>query len=36
MARVHSGTPMVAINVRCLDDVDVFALDVQQVQGKNY
>ncbi len=30
------GTPMVAINVRCLDDVDVFALDVQQVHGKDF
>ena len=30
------GTPMVAINARCLEGVDVFALDVQQVQGKNF
>ena len=29
------GTPMVAINVRCLDGVDVFALDVQQFDGKS-
>lgn len=27
------GTPMVAINVRCLDGVDVFGLDVQQFDG---
>ncbi|MEO6771612.1 MAG: GFA family protein [Kofleriaceae bacterium] len=28
------GTPMIAINARCLDGVDVFALDVQQYDGK--
>jgi hypothetical protein len=27
------GTPTVAINVRCLDGVDVFKLDVQQFDG---
>jgi hypothetical protein len=27
---------MVAINVRCLDDVDVFALKPQQVEGKSF
>ncbi len=30
------GVPMVAINVRCLDDVDVFAFPVKHVDGKNY
>jgi len=29
------GTPMVAINARCLDGIDVFALDVQQFNGKD-
>lgn len=31
-----SGAEMVAINVRCLDDVDVFALKPQQVDGKSF
>lgn len=29
------GTPVVAVNVRCLDDVDLGALTVQQVDGKS-
>ncbi|HET9988883.1 MAG TPA: GFA family protein [Kofleriaceae bacterium] len=29
------GTPMVAINARCLDGIDVFTLDVQQFDGKS-
>ena len=31
-----NGQQMVAINVRCLDDVDVFALKPQQVDGKAF
>ncbi len=31
-----NGAEMVAINVRCLDDVDVFALKPQQVDGKSF
>ena len=31
-----NGQAMVAINVRCLDDVDVFALQPQQVDGKAF
>ena len=31
----QDGTPMIAINARCLDGVDVFALDVQQFDGKS-
>lgn len=31
-----SGQQMVAINVRCLDDVDVFSLQPQQVDGKSF
>jgi hypothetical protein len=31
-----SGQAMVAVNVRCLDDVDVFALKPQQVDGKAF
>ena len=30
------GVRMAAINVRCLDDVDVFALDPVQVDGKAF
>lgn len=30
------GTQMAAVNVRCLDDVDVGALTVNQVDGKSY
>lgn len=30
------GREMVAVNVRCLDDVDVFALKPQQVDGKSF
>ena len=30
------GTPMVAINARCLDGIDIAALDVQQVDGKSF
>jgi hypothetical protein len=29
------GTPMIAINARCLDGVDIFTLDVQQYDGKS-
>jgi hypothetical protein len=29
------GNPMVAINTRCLDDVDIGTLDVRQVDGKS-
>lgn len=31
-----NGQAMVAINVRCLDDVDVFGLAPQQVDGKSF
>lgn len=31
-----NGDRMAAINVRCLDDVDVFALNPQQVDGKSF
>lgn len=31
-----NGAKMAAINVRCLDDVDVFALKPQQVDGKSF
>jgi hypothetical protein len=30
------GTEMVAINVRCLDDVDVDALEVKHIDGRSY
>jgi len=30
------GTPMVAINARCLEGVDLSTLDVQQVDGKSF
>jgi hypothetical protein len=30
------GTQMVAINVRCLDDVDIAALTPKQVDGRSY
>ena len=30
------GSPMVAINVRCLDDVDLDALKVHKVDGKGF
>jgi hypothetical protein len=29
------GTPMVAVNVRCIDDIDLTALATQQFDGKN-
>jgi hypothetical protein len=29
------GTPMYSINVRCLDDVDISALEVKQVDGRS-
>ena len=32
---VHAGTEMRAINVRCLDDVDIAKLPVMQVDGRN-
>ena len=31
-----NGEVMVAVNVRCLDGVDVFALQPQQVDGKSF
>lgn len=31
-----NGAEMVAINVRCLDGVDAFALQPQQVDGKSF
>ncbi|PVM83089.1 GFA family protein [Caulobacter endophyticus] len=31
-----SGAEMAAINVRCVDGVDVFALEPQQVDGKSF
>ena len=31
----QNGVPMVAINSRCLDDVDLTALHVQQFDGKS-
>lgn len=30
------GTPMVAINARCLDGLDVSALEVRQVDGRSF
>jgi hypothetical protein len=30
------GREMIAVNVRCLDDVDVFGLKAQQVDGKSF
>lgn len=30
------GTPMIAINARCLEGVDISKLDVQQVDGKSF
>lgn len=32
----QDGTPMVAVNVRCLDGVDVDSLTPQKFDGKNY
>lgn len=32
----RDGSDMVAVNVRCLDGVDVGALNVQQYDGKNH
>lgn len=29
------GTAMAAVNVRCLDDIDVAALEIMKVDGKN-
>ncbi len=34
-ADAPDGTPMVAVNVRCLDGVDVHALAIQQVDGRS-
>lgn len=31
-----SGKEMAAVNVRCLDDIDLDALQIQQVDGKSY
>src|SRR5450631_4436331 len=31
-----TGEPMVAINVRCLDNIDVGTLSVKSVDGKNF
>lgn len=30
------GTEMVAINVRCLDEVDLDTLEVQRINGRNF
>lgn len=30
------GRQMIAVNVRCLDDIDVFGLNPQQVDGKSF
>jgi hypothetical protein len=32
----RDGTPMVAINVRCLDDFDLDAVTVKMVDGKSF
>jgi hypothetical protein len=29
------GSPTVAINIRCLDDVDIHSLDIQEYDGKH-
>ncbi len=34
-ANAPDGTPMLAVNVRCLDDVDVHALAIRQVDGRS-
>lgn len=34
-ANAPDGTPMVAVNVRCLDGVDVHALDIKAVDGRS-
>jgi len=34
--KMPDGTPMVAINARCLDDVDPEQLQVRRFDGKNY
>ena len=30
------GTPMIAVNARCLDDVDVASLSIKHVDGKHF
>lgn len=30
------GTPMVAVNLRCLDDVDLDSIELQKVDGKKF
>jgi hypothetical protein len=30
------GTPMIALNVRCLDEIDPKALRINHVDGKNF
>ena len=32
----QDGVPMVAVNVRCLDDIDTDLLSSQKFDGKNY
>lgn len=34
-ANAPDGTPMVAINARCLDGIDPHALDIKQVDGRS-
>jgi hypothetical protein len=34
--RTPDGAEMIAVNVRCLDDVDVAALKVKTVDGRNF
>lgn len=32
----RDGTPMIAVNVRCLDDFDLTKVDVKMVDGKSF
>ena len=34
-ADAPDGTPMIAVNVRCVDGVDVHALDIKPVDGRS-
>lgn len=34
--QMPDGTPMFAVNVRCLDDVDVWTLTVTPIDGKSF
>ena len=34
--QMPDGTPMFAVNVRCLDDVDVWTLSVTPIDGKSF